>query len=104
MKRIHLIISGKVQGINFRHYTRKKAVGLGLTGWVKNANDDVEVVAEGPEDKLKELIEFCRQRMAAYKYPRIVEIIPEIPKTATGKFLRRVLREQELKGNTATKE
>ncbi len=42
-----------------------------------------------------ELIEFCRNRMAAYKYPRIVEITEEIPKTPTGKFLRRLLREKE---------
>jgi long-chain acyl-CoA synthetase len=42
-----------------------------------------------------ELIDFCKARMAAYKYPRVVEITPEIPKTTTGKFLRRVLREKE---------
>ena len=52
----------------------------------------------------QELIEFCRQRMAAYKYPRIIEFIPEIPKTLTGKFMRRVLREQELKKNMTTRE
>ena len=52
----------------------------------------------------QELIEFCRQRIAAYKYPRVVELIPEIPKTLTGKFLRRVLKERELKGNTAARE
>ena len=39
-----------------------------------------------------ELIGFCKERMAAYKYPRIVEIIDEIPKTSTGKMLRRSLR------------
>ncbi|RJQ87324.1 MAG: long-chain fatty acid--CoA ligase [Desulfobacteraceae bacterium] len=38
------------------------------------------------------LIAFCKERMAAYKYPRIVEIIDELPKTLTGKFLRRQLR------------
>jgi long-chain acyl-CoA synthetase len=43
----------------------------------------------------EELIDFCKKRMAAYKYPRIVEIPSEIPKTTTGKFLRRVLRERE---------
>jgi long-chain acyl-CoA synthetase len=43
----------------------------------------------------EELIDFCKNRMAAYKYPRIVEITPEIPKTTTGKFLRRALREKE---------
>jgi long-chain acyl-CoA synthetase len=39
-----------------------------------------------------ELVEFCRSRMAAYKYPREVEIVDVIPKTATGKILRRSLR------------
>lgn len=43
----------------------------------------------------EELITFCKERMAAYKYPRQVEIVPEIPKTLTGKFLRRTLREKE---------
>jgi long-chain acyl-CoA synthetase len=39
-----------------------------------------------------ELIEHCRARMAAYKYPRRLEIIDELPKTVTGKILRRELR------------
>lgn len=40
----------------------------------------------------EELIAFCRERMAAYKYPRAVEFVEEVPKTLTGKFLRRALR------------
>lgn len=40
-----------------------------------------------------ELIEHCRANMAAYKYPRQVEIMEEMPKTATGKILRRQLRD-----------
>jgi long-chain acyl-CoA synthetase len=40
----------------------------------------------------EEIIAFCKERLAAYKYPRLVEFVPEIPKTATGKFLRRALR------------
>ncbi|MBL7204639.1 MAG: AMP-binding protein [Desulfobacteraceae bacterium] len=43
----------------------------------------------------EEIISFCKARMAAYKYPRKVEFVSEIPKTLTGKFLRRTLREQE---------
>jgi long-chain acyl-CoA synthetase len=43
-----------------------------------------------PED----LIAFCKERMAAYKYPRIVEIMDELPKTVTGKYLRRILKKQ----------
>lgn len=43
----------------------------------------------------EEIISFCKARMAAYKYPRKVEFVSEIPKTLTGKFLRRILRKQE---------
>ena len=39
-----------------------------------------------------ELIEFCKARLASYKYPRLIEIMDELPKTATGKLLRRELR------------
>lgn len=62
MKRIHLIISGDVQGVFFRHNTNKVANKLSLRGFVKNLpNGTVEVVAEGDEYKLKELIEFCKK-------------------------------------------
>jgi long-chain acyl-CoA synthetase len=40
----------------------------------------------------EELIAFCKARMAAYKYPRLVEIRDDLPKTSTGKILRRALR------------
>ena len=40
----------------------------------------------------EELIAHCKERMAAYKYPRQVDIIDELPKTVTGKILRRELR------------
>ncbi|MBM4305442.1 MAG: long-chain fatty acid--CoA ligase, partial [Deltaproteobacteria bacterium] len=40
----------------------------------------------------EEIIAHCKERMAAYKYPRQVEFVNEVPKTATGKFLRRALR------------
>ncbi|MDT0408060.1 MULTISPECIES: class I adenylate-forming enzyme family protein [Streptomyces] len=38
------------------------------------------------------LVAYCRERLAAYKYPREVEILPELPKTTSGKILRRELR------------
>ncbi|SNS24051.1 long-chain acyl-CoA synthetase [Geodermatophilus saharensis] len=40
----------------------------------------------------EELIAHCKERMAAYKYPRSVELLDELPKTVTGKILRRELR------------
>jgi long-chain acyl-CoA synthetase len=41
----------------------------------------------------EELIKFCKQQMAAYKYPRSIEFVDELPKTTTGKILRRELRD-----------
>jgi long-chain acyl-CoA synthetase len=42
----------------------------------------------------EELTEFCRAELAAYKYPRYIEVLPDLPKTPTGKLLRRELRER----------
>jgi len=49
---------------------------------------------EGYESKVteEEIMAHCKERMAAYKYPRQVEFVKEVPKTATGKFLRRAFR------------
>ena len=46
----------------------------------------------------EELIEFCRAEMAAYKYPRHIEVLPDLPKTPTGKLLRRELRQRAAGG------
>ncbi len=45
----------------------------------------------------EEIIKFCRERLAAYKVPRLIEFRDELPKSAVGKILRRVLRDEELK-------
>jgi long-chain acyl-CoA synthetase len=50
-------------------------------------------IKAGAQATPDELIAHCKERMAAYKYPRQVEIIDELPKTVTGKILRRELRE-----------
>jgi long-chain acyl-CoA synthetase len=42
----------------------------------------------------EEIVAFARERMAAYKYPRSVEVVDELPKTTTGKILRRELRDK----------
>lgn len=60
-KRVHLIIHGTVQGVNFRYSTRKKALELGIYGWVRNKKDgNVEVIAEGDTDIIDEFIDWCR--------------------------------------------
>jgi acylphosphatase len=51
LKRFHLFVSGRVQGVGFRKATRRKARDLKLTGWVRNlADGQVEIVVEGEKD------------------------------------------------------
>lgn len=60
MKRIHLIISGDVQGVGLRTWIRGVSREMGLVGWVKNREDgSVEVVAEGEKKELEKLIMDC---------------------------------------------
>jgi long-chain acyl-CoA synthetase len=47
----------------------------------------------GAKVDAEEIIAWCRERVAAYKYPRIVEIVESMPLTATGKILKRALRD-----------
>lgn len=61
-KRLHLRISGRVQGVAFRHFTWSHASRLGLHGWVRNLPDgSVEVLAEGEEESLAALLQLVRR-------------------------------------------
>ncbi len=60
--RLHAIVHGRVQGVNFRSYTIQEATRLNLTGWVRNLPDGtVETVAEGPRPALESLLAFLHQ-------------------------------------------
>jgi acylphosphatase len=57
MERIHVIVTGQVQGIGFRYFVKRQSEALCLTGFVRNLPEgQVEVVAEGSVDKLNQLI------------------------------------------------
>ena len=53
------------------------------------------VLKEGKEAREEELKAFVKEKLAPYKYPRFIEFLPELPKTATGKIQRFRLRERE---------
>lgn len=58
--RVHLDISGRVQGVNYRYAARNEANKLGLTGWVRNLSDGrVEAVVEGDEKMVDQFINWC---------------------------------------------
>jgi acylphosphatase len=76
--RVRLIIEGRVQGVWFRDSTRREAIGLGVSGWVKNrADGTVEVLAEGPEDKVKGLVAWCHRGPRAARVSRVHENLEE---------------------------
>jgi long-chain acyl-CoA synthetase len=54
----------------------------------------VLVLKPGQQAEPEEIIVWCRERMAAYKYPRLVQIVDALPMTATGKILKRALRDK----------
>ena len=61
MKRIHVFVSGRVQGVYFRHHTQQEALKHNISGWVRNLPDGrVEAVFEGGELDVNTMLSFCR--------------------------------------------
>ncbi len=61
MRRVRLLVSGRVQGVWFRDSCREEAERLGVSGWARNLPDgSVEVVAEGGRDAVDGLVAWCR--------------------------------------------
>ena len=59
---VRIKIDGMVQGVGFRYHLRKTAVSLGLDGWVRNnADGTVTALAQGQEEKVLELVSWCRR-------------------------------------------
>lgn len=58
IRRLSARVRGRVQGVGFRHFTRRKARDLDLYGWVRNESDgSVRLEAEGPREALQELLD-----------------------------------------------
>lgn len=61
MRRVHVRVTGRVQGVFFREATRRHATALGLGGWVRNVGRDcVEAVFEGEPEAVEAALEFVR--------------------------------------------
>jgi len=90
----------EVEEVLYEHPAVTEAAVVGVPDPYRGETVKAFIVLK-PEYKDKvseeEIIQFCRERLAAYKVPRIVEFRDELPKSAVGKILRRVLREEEIK-------
>ena len=61
LKRIHIFVTGRVQGVFFRQSTRVMAIKNNVNGWVHNLDDGrVEIIAEGEESNIHALADWCK--------------------------------------------
>ena len=61
-KRVHVIITGRVQGVCFRMETKREANKFDVSGWVRNKNDGtVEALFEGEKKDVNSLVDWCYQ-------------------------------------------
>jgi long-chain acyl-CoA synthetase len=84
----------EVEDVLYEHPAVREAAVIGVpdeyrgeTVWGYVSMNPGASVGEG------ELVAFCRERLAAYKYPRVVHVLDELPKTTSGKIVRRELRD-----------
>ncbi len=83
----------EVEDVLYEHPAVREAAVVGAADPYRGETVRAFVsLRDGQHADQAELIEFCEQRMAAYKYPREVLVLDELPKTMTGKILRRELR------------
>ncbi|MBB6452442.1 long-chain acyl-CoA synthetase [Salirhabdus euzebyi] len=85
----------EVEDIIYTHPKVMEAAVIGVPDKVRGEAVKAFVVPkEGQQLKDEEITELCRSHLAAYKVPRSVEFLQELPKTAVGKILKRVLKDQ----------
>jgi len=83
-----------VEDVLYMHPAVREAAVIGVPDQYRGETVKAVVsLKEGHDVQPSELTAFCRERMAAYKYPRLVEIVADLPKTPTGKIMRRMLRD-----------
>lgn len=90
MSQVYIRVSGYVQGVFFRAETRTFAQSLGLTGFVRNTNNDVEITAQGKKENLEKLIQWCRKGSPRAKVEK-VEIRWEKPQETFSDFVIRAI-------------
>ncbi|MEU5533868.1 AMP-binding protein [Streptomyces sp. NPDC020362] len=85
----------EVEDVLYTHPAVREAAVVGVPDGYRGETVRAYIsLRPGAQADPDELAMYCRERLAAYKYPRQVEILPDLPKTASGKILRRELRSQ----------
>ena len=84
MIRRRVVLSGHVQGVFFRETARRRALTLGVAGWIRNNPDgSVEAAFEGDTEAVGRLVEFCREGPRGARVDW-VDVIAEEPEGLSG--------------------
>jgi long-chain acyl-CoA synthetase len=90
----------EIDEVLYQHPKVADAVAVGIADEYRGETVKAFVVPkEGETLTEEEIIDFCREKLAAYKAPKMVEFRDELPKSAVGKILRKVLRDEEAAKN-----
>jgi len=86
----------EIDEVLFQHSKVQEAVCVGIADQYRGETVKAFVVLKpGQQATEEEIISFCRQKLAAYKVPKIIEFRDALPKSAIGKILRKILRQEE---------
>ena len=86
----------EIDEVLYQHPKIQDAVAVGMPDEYRGETVKAFVVLkEGETATEEDIISFCREKLAAYKAPRIVEFRDSLPKSAVGKILRKILRAEE---------
>lgn len=84
-------ITGKVQGVCYRDWTRRTALSLGVSGWVRNRSDgSVEALFHGPREAVAAMLDACREGPPAARV-RDIRSQPAPPPAEDGFYQRPTL-------------
>ena len=85
----------EVEQVLYRHPAIREVAVYGVPDPLKGEAVRAAIVPrDGAAPAGEEVIAYCRERLAVYKAPAAVDFVPPLPKSATGKVLKRLLREQ----------
>ena len=86
----------EVEEVLHQHPKIVEAAVVGVASTVREEIVKAYIVVEEDQELTKaEVVEFCRDKLSRFKMPRQVEFVNELPKSAMGKILKRVLKEEE---------
>jgi acyl-CoA synthetase (AMP-forming)/AMP-acid ligase II len=92
------VFPAEVEALMYEHPAVEEVAVIGVPDPYRGENIKAFIILRPQYKgavKEEEIIAWAKEKMAAYKYPRIVEFVDELPKTGSGKILKRALRERE---------